>query len=82
MYLLQLEEIKLEQNLIQAGKIQNLIDFQGTHPQYLSQLEELESKKISQLATIKDTQKHLLEKEVAIFDSEVKLAHDTFLVSL
>jgi hypothetical protein len=65
-----LDQLKLEEDMVQAG----------THPDYLMQLQDLENRKESGLAALKDLLKHSHINESVKFETLVKFANETLLV--
>lgn len=65
------QQIKDEEELIKNG----------THPEYLSQMQEIEEKKSFYIQACKSANKHREDNIHKVYDSQLQFAHETFLVS-
>lgn len=66
------KQIKEEEELIKNG----------THPEYLSQMQEIEDKRGFYIQACKDANKHRENNILKVYDSQVQFADQTFLVFL
>ncbi|KAJ3290115.1 hypothetical protein HK104_006997 [Borealophlyctis nickersoniae] len=66
---MKIQEIELEQHLIENG----------THPDLLAELAEIEERKEAKLSQSADRLRHCLKSYDAVFDASVRLANDTFI---
>lgn len=64
------QQIKEEEELIRNG----------THPEYLSQMQEIEDKQAFYIQACNNAQKHEENNVVKVYDSQVQFADETFLV--
>ena len=67
-----MQQIKDEEELIRTG----------THPEFISQMQEIEEKLAFFIQACKDANKYREINIQKVFDSQLKFAEDTFLVLL
>ena len=72
LYELKFEELSIEESLIRNG----------THPDYVQALADIESAKDEKLRESADRRRCTIQNCDFVFDCEVKLVFDTFLVQL